>query len=259
MPSAAVTINDVEIVFNGNISHDFARVPSPMNYYLWREGNQEGPYTREAIEQAIGDGSLLSGTLARPENGSEWKQLQVLLARKTLRPEAVIACIVVLLGVVGYLFSTHHSSPSLSTRDTSATSPEASVVRDSPEQLLRDTDVAMRSGQFSRAAELMNHIVSDYPDSRQARTVHALSEFVRTKQSQRGGPLTATETQKIRSSMDAFDQIRINYRTTTREKRRALENIFGADTFRSSDGSIESFSNSAANLQDALGRARSGN
>ena len=45
-------------------------------------------------------------------------------------------------------------------------------------------------------------------------------------------------------------------RVTTPEKRRALEAIFGRETFQSTDTGLESLSTSATKLQDSADKAR---
>jgi hypothetical protein len=53
--------------------------------------------------------------------------------------------------------------------------------------LMRQAESALRSGQFSQGAELLNRIVAEYPASRQAQTVYDLRAILRDKQqTQRG-------------------------------------------------------------------------
>jgi len=103
---------------------------------------------------------------------------------------------------------------------------------------------------------LLNRIVSEHPASRQAQTVYDLRSFLRDKELTQSGPLTASDAQRLRSTMDALDNIRRGYRTATPEKRRALEAIFGAEMFQNTDNGLDSLSSSAAKLRDATDRAR---
>jgi hypothetical protein len=47
---------------------------------------------------------------------------------------------------------------------------------------MRQAESALRSGQFSQGAELLNRIVTEYPASRQAQTVYDLRAILRDKQ-----------------------------------------------------------------------------
>ena len=47
-----------------------------MNYYLWIDGQEHGPYTLEQILAAVADGSISPSQTARTEDSSEWKPLQ---------------------------------------------------------------------------------------------------------------------------------------------------------------------------------------
>ncbi len=99
---------------------------------------------------------------------------------------------------------------------------------------------ALRGGQFGQSAELLNRIVSEHPTSRQVQTVYDLRSFLRDKQQTESGPLTASDAQRLRSLMDALDNISRGYRTATPEKRRELETIFGAETFQNTDNGLGS-------------------
>ena len=123
---------------------------------------------------------------------------------------------------------------------------------------MSQAESALRSGQFAQGAELLNRIVSEYPTSRQAQTVYDLRAFLRDKQQTQSGPLTADEAQRLRSTLDALGNIKRGYRTATPEKRRALETIFGAETFRDTDSGLDSLSSSAAKLRDARDKALQG-
>lgn len=59
-----------------------------MNYILWQNGKQEGPYTAEDLGRAIASGSVPGNTLARPESGGDWKPLQELLPCGSGQPVA---------------------------------------------------------------------------------------------------------------------------------------------------------------------------
>lgn len=116
----------------------------------------------------------------------------------------------------------------------------AAIDSQGPAALMSQAESALRASQFSQSAELLNRIVSEYPASRQAKTVSELRGFLRDKQQTKSGPLTASEAQRLRSTKDAFDNIKRGYRTATPEKRQALETIFGADTLQNTDSNPNS-------------------
>jgi len=132
----------------------------------------------------------------------------------------------------------------------------AAIDSQGPADLMSHAESALRRGQFAQSAELLNRIVSEHPASQQAQTVYDLRSFLRDKELTQSGPLTASEAQRLRSTMDALDNIRRGYRTATPEKRRALEAIFGAEMFQNTDNGLGSLSSSAAKLRDARDRAR---
>jgi hypothetical protein len=73
------------------------------------------------------------------------------------------------------------------------------------EQLLRQAETSLRSGEFASVADALNRIAADYATSPQSKTVHVLRDFVRPKAEKHDVLFTSSEAQKIRSSMDAFD------------------------------------------------------
>jgi len=148
------------------------------------------------------------------------------------------------------------SSP-LQIRSPKPSSP-AAMDSQGPADSMSHAESALRRGQFGQSAELLNRIVSEHPTSRQAQTVYDLRSFLRDKQQTLSGPLTASDAQRLRSLMDALDNIRRGYRTATPEKRRALETIFGAETFQNTDNGLGSLSSSAAKLRDSSDKALQG-
>jgi hypothetical protein len=122
--------------------------------------------------------------------------------------------------------------------------------------LMSQAESALRTAQFTQAADLLNRIVSECPTSRQAQTVYDLRAVLREKEQTQSGPLTAGEAQRLRSLMDALANIKKGYRTATPEKRHALETVFGAETFRGTDNGLDSLSSSSAKLRDSIGKAR---
>ena len=134
----------------------------------------------------------------------------------------------------------------------------AAIDSQGPADLMSHAESALRRGQFGQSTELLNRIVSEYPASRQAQTVYDLRAFLRDKEQTQSGPLTASDAQRLRSTMDALDNVRRGYRTASPEKRRALETIFGAETFQNTDNGLGSVSRSAAKLLDSRDRALHG-
>ena len=124
--------------------------------------------------------------------------------------------------------------------------------------LMSQAESALRADQFEKDAELLNQIVSGYPASPQAQTVLELRSFLRDKQPAQDGPLTPSEAKRLREVMDAFVKIKQNYRTATPEKRRALETILGAETFRDTDDSLSGLASPAAKLRDSRDKALRG-
>jgi hypothetical protein len=123
--------------------------------------------------------------------------------------------------------------------------------------LMSQAESALRTDQFTQAADSLNRIVSECPTSRQAQTVYDLRAVLREKEQTQSGPLTASEAQRLRSLMDSLANIKKGYRTATPEKRHALETVFGAETFRDTDNGLDSLSSSSGKLRDAIGKARS--
>ena len=81
--------------------------------------------------------------------------------------------------------------------------------------LMSQAESALRTGQFGKGAELLNQIASEYPTSPQAKTVCDLRAILREKQPTQDGPLTANEAQRLRALMDALENIKKGYHTTT--------------------------------------------
>jgi len=127
-----------------------------------------------------------------------------------------------------------------------------------PAALMNQAESALRSNQFAQSAELLNRIISDYPASSQAGTVRELTSLLREKQSTQDGPLTVSETERLRKLMDALANIKMNYRTATPQKRRDLETIFGPETFRDTDNGLDSVSSSGMKLRDSRDKALQG-
>ncbi len=134
----------------------------------------------------------------------------------------------------------------------------AAIDSQGPADLMSHAESALRRGQFSQSAELLNRIVSEHPVSTQAKTVRDLRSFLRDKEPTQDGPLTAGEAQRLRSLMDALGNIKRGYHAATPEKRQALQTIFGAEMFQDTDNGLGSLSSSAASLRDAMDRARQG-
>jgi len=158
-----------------------------------------------------------------------------------------------------------HYDPGKATAQANASAPAnpqpqpsstAAIDSQGPADLMRQAESALRRGQFAQSAELLNRIVSEYPASRQAQTVYDLRAFLRDKEQTQSGPLTASEAQRLRSLMDALANIKRGYHTTTPEKRRALETIFGAEMFQNTDNGLDSLSSSGAKLRDSIDNAR---
>jgi hypothetical protein len=118
------------------------------------------------------------------------------------------------------------ANPQLQPSSTAATDSQGAA------DLMSHAESALRTGQFGQGAELLNRIVSEYPVSPQAKTVRDLRSSLRDKEPTQDGPLTASEAQRLRSTMDALANIKKGYRTATPEKRQALETILGAETFQ---------------------------
>ena len=61
-----------------------------MNFTLWQDGQEYGPYDLDSVEASIESGDLSPQTLARIEEGSDWKPLETLLSElkqpKTNKP-----------------------------------------------------------------------------------------------------------------------------------------------------------------------------
>jgi hypothetical protein len=123
---------------------------------------------------------------------------------------------------------------------------------------MSQAESALRSDQFAQGAELLNRILSEYPASSQAGIVRELCSFLRDKQPTQDGPLTVSDAERLRRVMDALANIKRNYRTATPEKRRALETIFGAETFRDTDNGLDAVSSSGMKLRDSMDKARQG-
>lgn len=128
----------------------------------------------------------------------------------------------------------------------------------SPATLIARGESALFRDQFSEGADLLNQIVSEYPASSQAKTVRALRSFLREGEPTQDGPLTTNEAQRLRALMDNQANIKRNYHTTTPEKRRALETIFGTDAFQDTNNGLDSLSSFAAKLRDARDKALQG-
>ncbi len=137
-----------------------------------------------------------------------------------------------------------HYDPGKATAQANASAPAnpqpqpsstAAIDSQGPADLMRQAESALRRGQFAH-----------------------LRAFLRDKEQTQSGPLTASEAQRLRSLMDALANIKRGYHTTTPEKRRALETIFGAEMFQNTDNGLDSLSSSGAKLRDSIDKARQG-
>ena len=120
---------------------------------------------------------------------------------------------------------------------------------------MSQAESALRAGQFEKGAEFLNQIASEYSSSPQAQTVREFRSFLRDKQPTQDGPLTANEAQRLREVMDALVKIKQSYRAATPQKRRDLEAIFGAETFRDTNDSLSALASPAAKLRDSRDKA----
>jgi hypothetical protein len=129
---------------------------------------------------------------------------------------------------------------------------------ESAADLMKQADSALWNGQFVQGAELLNRIASEYPTSPQAKTVRDLRSFLRDKGAPQDAPLTANETQRLRSVMDALASIKRNYRTATPEKRKAMETLLGVEVLRDADNGLGSIAPAGTKLRDATDKVRQG-
>ena len=55
-----------------------------MNYYIWQDEEQKGPFTRDELAAMFTRGEIFDGSLSCTEDGSDWKMLSELFPRNTL-------------------------------------------------------------------------------------------------------------------------------------------------------------------------------
>ena len=58
-----------------------------MNFILWHDGKENGPYDLATLERSIQAGEIPPQILARLETGTDWKPLRELIPQKPTRPK----------------------------------------------------------------------------------------------------------------------------------------------------------------------------
>ncbi|MEI8234258.1 MAG: DUF4339 domain-containing protein [Verrucomicrobiota bacterium] len=57
-----------------------------MNYFLWHEGKEFGPYDEASVKESLETGSISAGTLGRRETETGWKPIESLLPPPNAKP-----------------------------------------------------------------------------------------------------------------------------------------------------------------------------
>ena len=57
-----------------------------MNYFLWNEGKELGPYDEASVRESMKDGGIPPKTLGRQESETEWKPIESLLPSPNAKP-----------------------------------------------------------------------------------------------------------------------------------------------------------------------------
>src|SRR5262245_6455750 len=248
-----------------------------MRYLIVQSHETKGPYTLEQLRSMWHSGLVTGETLFCEEGTENWATLETLASmlepasapppipdqiappvplsrslpaqNNNLRTnrifKALFLTIVVvfvglplLAGFIGVLVG----RPAPSSR---------SVGAQRPESLPAQAEFSLRQKQFSKAAGLLNRIVSDYPASQERATVGRICAILRDKEPGKDGSVTADEARRLRLLMDSVETIKRGYQTATPEKRRDLELVFGAETFRQDDNGLEAVSSAGKNLKDS--------
>jgi RNA polymerase subunit RPABC4/transcription elongation factor Spt4 len=154
--------------------------------------------------------------------------------------------LMVIIGMFGT--SSKRSSPTVSTGET--------VVPTAARQLLNDGEAAIRRGEYSHAASLLNRIVAEHPSTREEAVVQTLLFVLREKTS-RSGPMTVEEAGRISGYIQTLEKIQNGYHSTTASKQEALDTIFGPGVMGSGNSSLDMVATAHANLmksrKEALG------
>jgi hypothetical protein len=124
--------------------------------------------------------------------------------------------------------------------------------------LLAQAESALRSGQFGQGAELLNRIVTEYPNSRQAQTVYHLRAILRGKQQTQSGPLTADEADTLGALMDNLAKMKKNYHSIPPQGRQVLESMYGVETFQNSGTGLSAVASSEAKFIESRHKALQG-
>ena len=233
-----------------------------MNYYFSIDGSEVlGPCTFEEILANYHKGAFPSTTLFCAEGQSDWNPICSLLPPPLPPPLPTLKrhfnwfsgrnCLGGLVGMVLLTLLVYYSFVRSSQDRTETTPTPTTVSANNPESILKNAQTALYRGQYVIASDLLNRIVAEFPNSRQARSTHSLLETLR-KGTNPDMPVNASEAQKIHSAMESFNQIKSSYASATPEKQLAILRIFGAAAFHSSDGGLESFSVCFKNLEKSM-------
>jgi hypothetical protein len=127
-----------------------------------------------------------------------------------------------------------------------STTPDSLDETENPANLMVRAERLIRGNRPADAAEIMNKLMRDFSNSHETGVVKGLVRLLRQEgATPYAGPVTSctvSEANRLKEQLGNMEDIARNYPTTSREKRDALDNIFGHGTF----------SNPALNLEDLL-------
>ena len=103
----------------------------------------------------------------------------------------------------------------------------------------------------------MNQILNDFPQSKQAGTVIAVKNILSEKDKKKSAGFTIDEATRFKDTMNSYEVIKKNYGTVPKEKREALDNIFGRGLF-TQEITIETTLLALKNLEDSRQKALNG-
>ena len=121
----------------------------------------------------------------------------------------------------------------------------------------KSAEANFKANKLEKATENLNQILNDFPQSKQAGTVIAVKNILSEKDKKKSAGFTIDEATRFKDTMNSYEVIKKNYGTVPKEKREALDNIFGRGLF-TQEITIETTLLALKNLEDSRQKALNG-
>ncbi len=144
-------------------------------------------------------------------------------------------------------------------KEQAKATPNAPAVTEDSVKLLARAEELIRGNQMSDAAEILNRILRDASNSKEAGIVKGLVRLLKqegsTPYTGSVTSCTVNEVSQVKEQLESMEDIAKNYQTTSREKREALDAIFGYGTFSNPVLNLEGLFNATRRMEASRQKA----